>query len=176
MPTSAPECAVQARGTIECIGQRQYRVAGSIDIQGHVSAASKLLHPENLAQATFQIDIKELQMRVGFDTTVVDRKPHRAFHDAAEGLRLTDRDIELAIAHVGGDGGSAQLGLGDLDAGRGKPQVEIQILNTVQRNGQLVPIVLVGGQQTNPGNVRRQIQRIGRECSLDQAEIAARER
>ena len=101
--------------------------------------------------------------------------PSEPLGDAAESLRFPDRDVELAVAHIGGDCRSTQLRVRDFDAGGREPQIEIEVGEAFQRYGQLIPAAFVGGQQVNPGYIRSEIERIGRERALDGA-MVGRER
>ena len=75
------------------------------------------MHAENLAEAAFQIDVDELHVRAHRDAAFGAGDAERALGGAAERLRFADRNVELAVAHGGGDGGAAQLRVADLDAG-----------------------------------------------------------
>ena len=123
---------------------------GALDVEREIAAALELANAEHLAEAAFQIDVDELHMRGHRDPAVGAGDAERALGGAAERLRFADRQVELAVAHGGGDGGSAQLRVRDLDAGGGQPQIEVEIGEAVERDRQPVPVALVRGQRRMP--------------------------
>ena len=62
-------------------------------------------------------------------------KPERTLGDAAEGLRLANGHVELAVTHRGSDRRSPQLGIRDLDGGGRESKVEIEVGHAVKRDG-----------------------------------------
>src|ERR1700684_2931122 len=78
---------------------------------------------------------------------------------AAESLRLADGEIELAVMHRRRDGGAAELGVCDLDACGGEPKIEVEIVESVERDWQLIPVALVPGSELYAGHIGRQVER-----------------
>ena len=137
----------------------------------HIAAALQAAQPEHLAEAGFEVDIDERDARGYGDAAIRGRQADRSFSDAAEGLRLADRDVELAAAQVCGDGSAAELRAPDFDATRGNAQIEVGLAHAVERDRKLIPVALVGSQEVNARNVWRHVECIGRERALDGAPV-----
>ena len=109
MPASAPLWALRLAVPVSVL------VTASTDAPDPSILSAMLPRPssrriaEHLAEAALEIDVDELQVRGHRDAAVGTGKSERAFGDAAEGLRFADGDVELAVAHVGGDRGAAEL-------------------------------------------------------------------
>ena len=131
-----------------------------------VAAAVEPAELEHVAQAFFEIDVGELQLRLELGAGVGGGERQRALEDAAERLRLADRHEQLAAAQIGGDRGAPELGAAERDVGRRQPQVEIDAGQAVDHERHPVPVALVVGEQADGRDIGRQIELVGGERAL----------
>ena len=117
--------AGQVGGAVQGAGDARARCRRCLRPRRIVALAFEPVQPEQLAEAAFQIDVGELQLRFHVHAGVEIGERQRALDHAAIGLRLADGHHQMAAAQIGADRGAADLGVGHHHVGRRQPQVEI---------------------------------------------------
>ena len=108
--------AGETRRAVQSLGQVVNAAAGAIDRETEITFALESANPEHLTEALLEIDISELQLRLEIGPGRRFGKPERAPDHAAEGLRLADRDREIAVAQIRCHRGAPEFDIRDIDA------------------------------------------------------------
>src|SRR6185437_7900079 len=124
-------CSYQIGGAIQGPCHRKNAVTTAFDRKRDISFALEATQAEQLAEATLEIDVRELQLRLDINALIEFGKRHRAFNYAAICLRLADRNDQTTAAQISGYRGTAELGIRYDNICGGQSQIKIETCQTV---------------------------------------------
>src|SRR5262249_10472626 len=166
--------ARKARGAIEALGQLVDAVAGAVEVDGERAFPFELAQTHELTETLLQVDIAELDLRLDRRAGVRLGETEGAIGFATKRLGLADRHGQAAAPQIGRPRRASKLHVAERDAARRQPQIEVDAGEAAKRHRLLVPLIV--GERTKRRYVGREIERIGRERSLQQLATFAAKR
>ena len=101
----------QAGRPVEGLRHREHAVAAAFDHERNIAFAFEPTQTEQLAEAAFEVDIGEIQLRFDVDPLLEIGERHGALDHSAIGLCLADGQHQMAVTQVCRDCGASELGI-----------------------------------------------------------------
>src|SRR5262249_38219005 len=163
-PADGATLAGQADAAVQSLRQLVDVAARALEIADYRPLALQTAQSDEFAQALVEVDVGELKVGPDRSTRLGLGKAERTTGDAAEGLRFSDRDGQVATAQIGSDCGSSELDMAKRNPGSRQSQIHVEAGQTRKRDR--LPTPVVAGEQPEPRQIGRQVDRLGGQRAL----------